>query len=523
MTTKKSTRFPFFKTICLIAMVFLSIACAMKAHASECSSCNHVYNGSGGNYNLNSGETLCVQSGTLSGNININGSNVTICISEGATYSPSNFNFTNNLKIVNRGTFIINGANINQKAYIDNYGVVEVQGNLNYNSDLDVKNYGTWINIPNFEFKKNSLFINDGYVDVRAEFSSEPQTSFVNNGRMKIAENFNPNGEFFNNGPLIAGEFININSQAKLINQCFLYATQGFNNNSVSTQNLGLIQTGAGKPVQLNQKYWQNQNGTLRGGSLINNAIVSGDGYYYFTGNTVNHAQFGSGSSNIQFHDETKTGTGHVFDAENVLAMVISTAYFQPMDTVAVKQMICPGAPSILPVELVSFTASRDGMLVEISWATASELNSDYFIIERSYDGFSFEEVGRTSGSGTTSVPQNYNFTDDESVNSLESIAYYRLKQVDFDGKSETFQIVSVDLSEKNQILSRKIGFYPNPTRDIINIPGSEGILKQFFSLSGNLIHSTREVVSDISHFVSGLYLLKIGELGEMVEKILKI
>lgn len=527
---KQRVRVSKFTVIMMVTVFFMAIIVAADARGNECA-CDHVYNGSG-RVDLFSGQTLCIQSGTFSQEVLSNDqnrqlSNITICIAEGATYQFSSnhklFSFQNS-KIVNHGTLKIDGGNIDKRGFIDNYGVIEAK-NLNTKVGLELKNFGTWIDKNNLVLEGQSLVVNEGFISVNSNLNSNNETSFINNGRVVVTGNFNPNGEFVNNGPLIAGKFININSQAVLTNQCFLYATQGFNNNSPHTQNLGLIQTGANKLVQLNQKYWQNSNGTLRGGSLINNAIVSGDGYYYFTGNTVNHSQFGSVSSNIQFYDETKTGV--IFDNDQPKqlssALISSTNYFQPMDTIAVKQTICPGAPSILPVELISFTASRQGMLVNVSWATVSELNSDYFIVERSYDGIHFEEIGRLSASGTTSVPQSYGYTDDESVNSLESIAYYRLRQVDFDGRSETFKIVSVDLSEVYGFSGKRFEFYPNPTRDLITVPGSEGVLKQVFSLAGNLVTSTRETVVDISNFVSGLYLLKIGNLGEIVEKVLKL
>ncbi len=500
-------------TLFFFLIIFL---CSTQVFASDECTCTYTYNGIGGNYNLGTNEVLCVQSGTLTGNVNINGSNVTICIAEGANYSPNNFNFIHGLKIVNRGTFIINGANVNHKGYIDNYGTVEVRGNLNYNNDLEVKNFGTWINIPNFEFKRNSLFINEGYVECRAEFSSEPQTSFVNNGRMKIVQNFNPNGEFMNNGPLITNEFININPQARLTNQCFLYSGKGFNNNSNHTQNMGLIQTSPGMPIQLNNRYWQGGSGTLCGGSLINNAVVTGDGYYYFTGNTVNHSQFGNGNSNIQFHDVSNGG--NPFDIENGFSYIVSHQEFVPMDTIAVKQSICPGLAEILPVELVSFSASRQGMLIEISWQTATEFNSSHFIVERSYDAINFEEIGRVDGAGTTLVPHSYHILDMESVESLESVAYYRLRQVDFDGQLEVFHIVAVDLGDVGDF-ELPIRFFPNPTTGMLYIPGNDAE-KRLFSINGSFIMMTKDPFIDMTDFLPGLYLLVIK--NKKVEKIFK-
>lgn len=502
-------------TLKTLTILLFSILSYSKSFASDaCIPCTYIYTSGVGNFNLGTNELLCIQAGVLTGNVNINGNNVVICISDGATYAPDNFNFIHGLKIVNRGTLIINGANVNHKGYIDNHGIVEVRGNLNFNNDLEVKNWGTWINVSNFEFKRNSLFINEGYVECRAEFSSEPNTSFINNGRMKIVGNFNPNGEFFNNGPLVTSGFVNINSQARLTNQCFLYATLGFNNNSAHTQNMGLIQTAPGMPVQLNSQYWQNANGTLRGGSLINNAVVTGDGYYYFTGNTVNHSQFGNGNSNIQFHDVSNNG--NAFDTENGFSNIVSHQEFVPMDTMTAKQVICPGLAEILPVELVSFSASRQGMLIEIVWETATEFNSSHFIVERSYDAINFEEIGRVDGAGTTSVPHNYHILDLESVESLEAVAYYRLRQVDFDDRFEVFQIVAVDLGEVGDFES-PIKFFPNPTTGILYVSSDKE--KILYSLDGKFVLRTRELFIDMSEMETGMYLLS---LDGRIEKVFK-
>lgn len=85
-----------------------------------------------------------------------------------------------------------------------------------------------------------------------------------------------------------------------------------------------------------------------------------------------------------------------------------------------------------LPVELLSFNTfvNREG--VELRWATATEINNDYFTIERSNDLRMWEVLGFVVGSGTTSRPVSYSFTDTQP---LAGIGYYRMKQTDFDGQ----------------------------------------------------------------------------------------
>jgi len=86
-----------------------------------------------------------------------------------------------------------------------------------------------------------------------------------------------------------------------------------------------------------------------------------------------------------------------------------------------------------LPVELISFTASRNGDAVALNWSTASEINNSYFEPERSVNNTEFEDIGRVEGHGNSASIQNYNFTD---LNSPEGTLVYRLKQVDFNGNA---------------------------------------------------------------------------------------
>src|ERR1700751_1021249 len=96
-----------------------------------------------------------------------------------------------------------------------------------------------------------------------------------------------------------------------------------------------------------------------------------------------------------------------------------------------------PSAP--LPVELVSFTADCSNGHELLNWSTASETNNDYFLVERSDDGNTFYEIGRAAGHGTSSQTNNYTFTDPQP---LSGTVYYRLEQIDYNGKTEELPII---------------------------------------------------------------------------------
>ena len=91
-------------------------------------------------------------------------------------------------------------------------------------------------------------------------------------------------------------------------------------------------------------------------------------------------------------------------------------------------------------------------------WETATEINNDYFVVERSDDGTIFENIGEVKGfgAGTTTTNRSYSFTDDDVCN---TIRYYRLKQVDIDRKFTYSNIVAVNCKATGD----GIIVYPNP------------------------------------------------------------
>ncbi|WP_370086482.1 hypothetical protein [Ekhidna sp.] len=123
-----------------------------------------------------------------------------------------------------------------------------------------------------------------------------------------------------------------------------------------------------------------------------------------------------------------------------------------------------PGNDNVaLPVELSFFNGRMENNFVSLSWQTMSEQNNEKFIIQRSNDGVSFDMIGEVQGAGDSSTPLDYTFKDQSPS---KGINYYRLLQMDFDGKSSTSSIIAVDA---DGLASRWI-LYPNPSSDYVNI-----------------------------------------------------
>ncbi len=101
-----------------------------------------------------------------------------------------------------------------------------------------------------------------------------------------------------------------------------------------------------------------------------------------------------------------------------------------------------------LPISLISFVANEKDGNVILNWETATEIDNDFFIVERSLDADNFTPIAKIQGAGNSNIIQKYSFTDNEAPKN--KVVYYRLHQYDFDGKDEIFPSVSITLKEKS-------------------------------------------------------------------------
>lgn len=115
-------------------------------------------------------------------------------------------------------------------------------------------------------------------------------------------------------------------------------------------------------------------------------------------------------------------------------------------------------ATGILPIELISFIVNVNEDRVEIKWITASEVNNDYFTIEKSSNGKKWEQVSIVKGAGNSNQIVEY-FESDYSP--IKGISYYRLKQTDFNGAYSYSSVVPVKYVKNNNEPS--ISLFPSP------------------------------------------------------------
>ena len=168
-----------------------------------------------------------------------------------------------------------------------------------------------------------------------------------------------------------------------------------------------------------------------------------------------------------------------------------------------------------LPVELISFNANCISNETKIEWQTASEHNTSHFVVERSFEGTKWEKLGEVTAAGNSTSILNYSFID--TALGARALTYYRLEQLDIDGKSETFGPVSSDCA----IEYTSIGLQPNPCATEVTLSIASQIPTEvnytLISPEGKVLETKQIAVHsgitlytfDVSHYPSGMYMMR--------------
>ena len=178
-----------------------------------------------------------------------------------------------------------------------------------------------------------------------------------------------------------------------------------------------------------------------------------------------------------------------------------------------------------LPIELKSFDGFADFNENVIEWETYTEINNDFFTIERSNNGIDFEPIAYIDGAGNSATTLSYEFVDE---NPNAGINYYRLKQTDFDGQFEIFYIIAIE-NESVPAWTKDINLYPMPANDHINIEfGSETpetVEISIINLQGitvqneNIDYPSNTITIHFNNITTGQYIMVIKSQEEMTTK----
>jgi hypothetical protein len=173
-----------------------------------------------------------------------------------------------------------------------------------------------------------------------------------------------------------------------------------------------------------------------------------------------------------------------------------------------------------LPVELTYFqTQATDNQKVSVKWETATEINSSYFILERSRDAVNYKTIANIEAAGSSTSKKIYSFTDESA---LFGTNYYRLSQIDRDGTLQVFRPQAVVIEDNNV----SFGVFPNPSigaKFNVKVEDSDEAslnLKDFYGraieLNINKLTQTILEVTPSETLRLGTYILEVQTLGSL-------
>ncbi len=182
-----------------------------------------------------------------------------------------------------------------------------------------------------------------------------------------------------------------------------------------------------------------------------------------------------------------------------------------------------------LPVELLDLKAEMAGEKIRVSWITVSEKNNDYFIVEKSIDAKSFEEVGRVPAKTTTSALNMYEIFD---ANPYQTINYYRLKQFDKNGKFTYSKIISIKMGKTS---ASNLSIYPNPTTNnefMVDLKGTDlaGAQVTVTDMLGKTVYTTKidqngtnQLIRPNTTLAAGIYVVTVQTSDKVYQQRLSV
>ncbi|MDO1446765.1 T9SS type A sorting domain-containing protein [Rhodocytophaga aerolata] len=260
-----------------------------------------------------------------------------------------------------------------------------------------------------------------------------------------------------------------------------------------------------------------------RDARLVLEGLLVVKGQFSTSNSGANISTSGLGSFSAQ------GGIGNGNPANTVVGAntTVGVNYCQASNPCSVSTGDCPNVctriiNSPLPIVLLSFKAIAEttARQVRLQWITASEENNGYFVVERSKNAQEFEEIDRLNGKGTTALTTTYAIVDEKP---LAGISYYRLKQVDIDGKFSYSKSVSVTLETSGIVIS------PNPvTGKRFTISWASAVPETdiaIFNQLGQQVYAQKISGGDRSEYTiaideeltRGVYLLKIRAEGQQL------
>jgi hypothetical protein len=212
-------------------------------------------------------------------------------------------------------------------------------------------------------------------------------------------------------------------------------------------------------------------------------------------------------------------------DADGIWPSAANTTTAARRDVIVINNTDAP-----LHVEYKSFTATKGTDANILRWSTASETNNSHFEIQRSVDGKNFEAIAKVKGSGNSTKALSYSFNDVKAPSAKTT--YYRLKQIDFDGKAEFSKTVSIVNADQKTSLGASL---PNPFNTELNVnihavaasvatvEVMDMIGKTHYTSTEQLVEGSNKVSIETNDMPNGIYFIRVTANGEtFTQKVIK-
>ena len=190
---------------------------------------------------------------------------------------------------------------------------------------------------------------------------------------------------------------------------------------------------------------------------------------------------------------------------------------------------ITAGSSPVLPVSWLNVDAEWIDENAQVSWSTASEQENNYFEVQRSYDGKTFNTIGTVKASANEKEINSYSFTDLNAYHRAPEFSYYRIVQVDYNEEVSYSKIVSLEKQVSIKVLT-----WPNPFENEISISfenGYKNVDIQLVDVMGSIVviqnYTDNEqktiTLNNLDHLSHGVYYLNINKDGQTkVVKLIK-
>jgi hypothetical protein len=503
----------------------------------------YVNNGTSTNYNLVYGDSLFINSGTYTGEIQAFNSGANITVAAGAIFKPAKFSNARGRLTIHGTAKFANDFTPSAGFTIFNYGVLTVIEELDLNGSTQtwVNNYGASMTFDEkLTLNNNASILNDGIIINKDNLTLNASSSFTNNNSLTIDGNFtmNSNAHFNNGGKLQTTGNLTLNGSGTLTNSCRLVADGSITNNMPGLFNNGLLwstsRNGASS-ITNNGTIINGPDAKIKSVNFTNYGILKGAGHLYFTGTTIGGGTIGvTGitTDTLKVYDLSRTNPATIFDLQygtvrpnTVFRVIPAPDTTGNYSTCAIEYIASP-----LPVKWHSFYVNLSDNTPVLNWEADHDPGT-IFEIERSYNGTDFTTIAMVMSAENNKT--NYS-QQDQQVNTQATVVYYRIRATEPTGISKLSETRVIRFGNKPGISFQTA---PNPftSQFSINYQSTtrETLTVKVYNMSGQLQVNKATMVSigfnsiavtEAATLARGIYMIQVSNGASVIasQKIIK-